>query len=88
MGARALHVWPPPAVVEQSLDWCGVVVVLEGYAVLKDLNALGSVFRISTRQTQFRRALASLIRRELQYHGEEDQIDPPSDGAPHRRRDK
>ena len=65
----------------------GVLVVLEHFSVLKDLNALGSVFRISTRQSQFRRALAELVRTELVYHGEEEGLDVPAPDAPRRLRD-
>ena len=80
-GANVLY-FPNRCLVHQLFR--GTIVILERMELVKDMSCLHSVFRITGRRDQFRRALARVVS-ELDF---QDGVEPPPDDCPHRAQNK
>lgn len=73
--------------LSSTLYRAGIVTVLEAFDVINDFSCIGSVFRISSRQSQFRSSVVKLLAGPsgLRFMSG---VAPPADDTPYRRRDR
>ena len=81
-GPRVLC-WANRCVVHQLFR--GSIVISERTDLVKDMSSLASVFRISSRRDQFRRAVTQVLREHLDYR---DGVQPPAEDHPSRVQNK